>query len=212
MALLDDALLTCVHSCPGPIFTAPPQANSGLLARLAVAQSADALIGIHGASIANSWFMRPGSSGVQAGSAPPSAWQHTWLPAALLTTKSSARLADVNCTPVQQVCLGWLQASPRNHGTCAAKARHVDGIASCKCSRLPPRVAEWLAQSSNLRVCVACAHPPQAMPDLSAPAVVEVYPPAWLWDVHRRWLEQDPQAQLQWWGLLVKVRKRYRAA
>ncbi|GAB4813597.1 hypothetical protein N2152v2_000643 [Parachlorella kessleri] len=35
-------------------------------------------------------------------------------------------------------------------------------------------------------------------------SAIEIFPPAWPWNIHRQWLEQDPLAQLQWWGLIVK--------
>lgn len=40
---------------------------------------------------------------------------------------------------------------------------------------------------------------------LLPPAVVEMFSAGWTWQVHRIWLDQDPLAQLQWWGLTVEV-------
>ncbi|GAB4813596.1 hypothetical protein N2152v2_000642 [Parachlorella kessleri] len=40
-------------------------------------------------------------------------------------------------------------------------------------------------------------------------SAIEIFPPAWPWDIHRQWLEQDPQLQLRWWGLVVKDHDAY---
>lgn len=35
--------------------------------------------------------------------------------------------------------------------------------------------------------------------------VMEIFSAGWTWQVHRMWMDQDPSAQLQWWGLTVEV-------
>jgi len=69
----------------------------------------------------------------------------------------------------------------------------------------------WLANTAEMWEVVqqASAIQPACQPVLSPSiwpcAAIEIFPPAWPWDIHRQWLEQDPLTQLQWWGLVVKV-------